>query len=106
MKKNIALLFFTVMMFSSVGSGFAQQEKNVGYEKYGKVAIAVVEADYPSDEVTDYNFEGRNIISKGIVEDRFLFLVKEKGRDIKVRVKIKHSLFQKKLLQLTVEEIR
>ena len=106
MKKKIALLFFTVVMFSSVGSGFAQKENDVGYEKYSKIAIAVVEADYPSDKVADYKFEGRIIISKGIVEDRFLFLVKEKGQDIKVRVKIRHSLFQKKLLQLTVEEIR
>ena len=82
------------------------QKKDIGYEKYGKIAIAVVEADYPSDEVADYKFEGRNIISKGNVEDQFLFLVKEKGKDINVRVKIRHSLFQKKLLQLTVEEIR
>lgn len=92
------------MMFSSVGSGLAREE--IGYEKYGKIAIAVVATDYPSDEVTDYKFEGRNIISKGLVEDQFLFLVKEKGKEFNVRVKIRHSLFNKKLLSLTVEEKR
>lgn len=103
MKRKIALCFFMCMMFCSVGSGFAKE--NIGYEKYGKIAIAVVEADFPSDEVTDYKFEGRNIISKGMVEDRFLFLVKEKGKEFNVRVKIKHSLYHKKLLSLTVEKL-
>ena len=60
----------------------ALHKENIGYEKYGKIAIAVVEADFPSDEVTDYKFEGRNIISKGIVEDQFLFLVKGKRKRI------------------------
>ncbi len=91
------------MMFCSVGSGFAQE--NISHEKYGKIAIAVVEADFPSDEVTDYKFEGRNIISKGIVEDQFLFLVKEKGKEFNIRVKIRHSLYDKKLLSLTVEKL-
>ena len=102
--KKIALCFFMFMMFCSVGSGFAAKEI-ISYEKYGKIAIGVVEADFPSDVVTDYKFEGRNIISKGIVEDQFLFLVKEKGKEFNVRVKIRHSLYHKKLLSLTVEKL-
>lgn len=86
------------------GSGLADDE--VGYEKYGNIAIAVIKADYPSTEVTDYKFEGRDIISKGLVEDKFLFLVKEKGKELNVRVKIRHSLYHKKLLNLSVEEKR
>ncbi len=102
--KKIAFIVFSLLLFIQVGSGFAQGTE--GYEKYGRIAIAVVQADFPSDEVTDYKFEGRNIISQGIVEDRFLFTVKEKGETFNVRVKVRHSLFQKKLLALTVEEIR
>lgn len=104
MKKNISLLIFMLMLFIQEGSVLAKDD--VGYEKYGKIAITVIEADYPSDEVTDYKFEGRDIISKGLVEDRFLFLVKEKGKEFNVRVKIRHSLYHKKLLNLTVEEQR
>ena len=104
MKKKISLLIFLLMLFIQVGSGLAREE--IGYEKYGKIAIAVVEADFPSDEVTDYQFQGRKIISKGIVEDRFLFLVKEKSKEVQLIVKIRHSLFYKKLLNLSVEEKR
>ena len=103
MKKKIAVLFFTFMMFWSVGSGLAQ--KDVSYEKYGRIAIAVVQADFPSDQVTDYKFEGRDIVSQGVVEDRFLFTVQEKGKKFKVRVKIRHSLYHEKLLSLTVEKL-
>lgn len=103
MKIRIALFLCMFMMFYSVDSGLAKEE--ISYEKYGKIAIAVVAIDFPSNQVTDYKFEGRNIISKGIVEDQFLFLVKEKGKEINVRVKIKHSLFHKKLLSLTVEKL-
>lgn len=103
MKKKIAVLFFAFMMFWSVGSGLAKEE--ISYEKYGRIAIAVVQADFPSDKVTDYKFEGRDIVNKGIVEDRFLFLVQEKGKEFKVRVKIRHSLYHQKLLSLTVQKI-
>lgn len=104
MKMKILFIVFALMSFIQVGSGLAKE--NVSYEKYGKIAIAVVEADFPSVGVTDYKFEGRSIISKGIVEDHFLFLIKEKGKELKVAVNIKHSLFQKRLLNLTVEERR
>lgn len=102
MKKKIAVLLFMFMM-CFVGSSLAREE--ISYEKYGRIAIAVVETDFPSDKVTEYKFEGRDVISKGIVEDRFLFVVKEKGKEFNVRVKIRHSLFEKKLLTLTVEKL-
>ena len=86
-------------------SGKWLSQENISHEKYGKIAIAVVEADFPSDKVTDYKFEGRNIISQGIVEDQFLFLVKEEGKEFNIRVKIRHSLYHKKLLSLTVEKL-
>jgi hypothetical protein len=104
LKKKISFIVFALMLFIQAGSGLSKED--VSYEKYGKIAIAVVEADYPSDAVTDYKFEGRNIISKGLVEDQFLFLVKEKGKKFNVRVKIRHSLFRQKMLNLTVEEVR
>jgi len=92
------------MMLTQAGFISVQQGNN--YEKYGRVAIAVVQADYPGDEVTDYQYEGRKVLEKGTVEDRFLFLVKEQGKEFNVRVKIKHSLSNNKLLNLSVEKVR
>ncbi|WP_245980014.1 DUF3889 domain-containing protein [Peribacillus asahii] len=98
---------FIVLMFMMLTqAGFISVQQGNDYEKYGRIAIAVVQADYPSDEVTDYQYEGRKVLENGTVEDRFLFLVKEQGKEIKIRVKIKHSLSSDKLLNLTVEEVR
>ncbi|MEH6946619.1 DUF3889 domain-containing protein [Bacillus sp. JJ634] len=98
---------FIVLMFMMLTqAGFISVQQGNNYEKYGRTAIAVVQADYPGDEVTDYQYEGRKVLEKGTVEDRFLFLVKEQGKELNVRVKIKHSLSNNKLLNLSVEEVR
>ncbi|USK60559.1 DUF3889 domain-containing protein [Peribacillus asahii] len=98
---------FIVLMFMMLTqAGFISVQQGNNYEKYGRVAIAVVQADYPGDEVTDYQYEGRKVLEKGTVEDRFLFLVKEQGKEFNVRVKIKHSLSNNKLLNLSVEKVR
>ncbi|MFB5284487.1 DUF3889 domain-containing protein [Peribacillus sp. Hz7] len=98
---------FIVLMFMMLTqAGFISVQQGNNYEKYGRIAIAVVQADYPGDEVTDYQYEGRKVLEKGTVEDRFLFLVKEQGKEFNVRVKIKHSLSNNKLLNLSVQEVR
>ncbi|USK70945.1 DUF3889 domain-containing protein [Peribacillus asahii] len=98
---------FIVLMFMMLTqAGFISVQQGNNYEKYGRISIAVVQADYPGDEVTDYQYEGRKVLEKGTVEDRFLFLVKEQGKEFNVRVKIKHSLSNNKLLNLSVEEVR
>ncbi|MFJ8267293.1 DUF3889 domain-containing protein [Peribacillus asahii] len=104
MLKKWSFIMLMFMMLTQAGFISVQQGNN--YEKYGRIAIAVVQADYPGDEVTDYQYEGRKVLEKGTVEDRFLFLVKEQGKEFNVRVKIKHSLSNNKLLNLSVEEVR
>jgi hypothetical protein len=74
------------------------------YEKYGRIAIAVVKENYPGIEVVDYQYAGRQNISESDVMDSFIFEVKENNQPVKVIVRISHSLKNKKLLQLSVEE--
>jgi hypothetical protein len=94
----IFLLFF---------SGMVQvQAERIDYEKYGKIAIAVVKADYPGEPVTDYQYIGREKLSETDVQDNFKFQVKEDGKPINVLVKVKHSIQNNKLLSLTVEEVK
>lgn len=89
-------------LFSFDLSAYAAQKPN--YEKYGQIAIAVVKADYPGEDVVEYQFNGRTKISDSAVVDSFTFEVKENNRLKKVTVKISHSLKDEKLLLLTVEE--
>lgn len=84
--------------------GLNTSAANTGYEKYGRIAIAVVKADYPNDDVVDYEYKGRTQNPNGQAEDSFQFLVKDQGKERTVKVKIRHDLTNKKMLNLIVEE--
>jgi len=96
------LCAFIILIFSQ--SGLNTAEANTGYEKYGRIAIAVVKADYPSDDVIDYQYKGRTQNPNGQAEDNFQFVVNDQGKDKTVVVKIRHDLTNKKMLTLIVEE--
>lgn len=100
MKKFFGIL----VVFLVLINGQVSAAEKPDYEKYGKIAIVVVQADYPGDEVTDYEYLGRKTLENGQVEDSFLFLISDKGSEFNVTVKIKHNLSNDKLLNLTVEE--
>lgn len=104
MKKNVfAIMTICLLLFS----GFAQvQAEKIDYEKYGKIAIAVVKTDYTGEPVTDYEYLGREKINETDVQDSFKFKVKEDGKEVNVVVKVKHSVQNNKLLTLTVEEVK
>ena len=102
MRKLLMLIMgFMVIMQLAPSTPLAA---NPDYEKYGKIAIAVVQADYPGDDVTDYEYKGRKKLPNNQVEDDFVFLVVENGKEFNVIVSIKHNLNNKKLLSLKVTE--
>lgn len=101
MIKKIFGLILICMFMLQVGTIAAE---NPDYKKYGRIAITVVQADYPEDEVTDYEYKGRVKTADGFVEDFFEFLVDEKGKEFNVTVKIKHNPKDNKFLNMTVEE--
>lgn len=101
MKKLILPILFTFCFVFGIGNhGYAQ---NPDYEKYGKIAITVVVADYPGDPVRDYEYLGRKKLSENTVEDSFRFQVEEKNEKFFVTVKVKHNLTNNKLQTITVE---
>lgn len=100
MKKILGIFFAISLLFQS-GLVSAQQPD---YEKYGKIAISVVQGDYPGEPVTDYQYMGRKNLGGGQVEDSFLFTVKENGKKVKPLVKVRHSIANNKLVNLSVEE--
>ncbi|MBY0123136.1 DUF3889 domain-containing protein [Bacillus sp. S/N-304-OC-R1] len=101
--KKLLYLFVTACLFLHVQTlAFAENNADE-YEKYGRIAIAVVKEDYPGENVVEYQYAGRQNISETDVVDSFIFNVKENNQLKKVTVKVSHSLTNKKLLQLTVE---
>jgi hypothetical protein len=87
-------------------SGNQVHAEKIDYEKYGRIAVAVVKADYPGEQLTEYQYLGREKLNETDVQDSFKFQVKENGNTKTVQVKIKHSIKNNKLLTLTVEEVK
>lgn len=102
MKKIMILILFGII-FNITQISAAENDKP-DYEKYGRIAITVVKEDFPGEEVVEYQFKGREKISETDVVDSFQFQVKENDKPVTIIVKISHSLKNKKLLSLTVEE--
>lgn len=73
------------------------------YEKYGRIAIAVVKEDYPGEEVVDYQYGGRKKVTETDVTDTFTFSVKEDGKPVTVLVSVTHNLKDNKAVSLSVE---
>ena len=93
-----AIAFFIFFNFNNVG--LAQKP---AYEKYSRIAMAVVQADFPSDPIRDYEYLGRKKINDKIVEDGFRFKVQENNKNFFVTVRVNHDIKNKKLVNLTVE---
>lgn len=102
MRKWIVMVLCSIFIWQA--AMLSPNAEHPDYEKYGSVAIAVVQADYPEDEVTDYQYKGRKTIGNDQVEDDFSFIVQEKGKKLTVIVTVQHHLKNKKLLQLKVME--
>ncbi len=100
MKKYLlSTLLLGAFLFSF--SSFTQAQ-TPDYEKYGKIAMAVIVADYPGEEVRDYQYLGRKKLSDTTVEDSFRFQVQENSKKLDVIVKVNHDISNKKLLTITV----
>ncbi|MFO1442712.1 DUF3889 domain-containing protein [Bacillus sp. Bva_UNVM-123] len=104
MVKKLMLLFMTIGLFLTTFYSVSARNENPDYEKYGRIAIAVVKEDFPGEDVTEYEYKGREKLTDTDVLDTFSFQLKENEHPITVTVKIAHSLKNKKLLNLTVEE--
>ncbi|PLS03049.1 DUF3889 domain-containing protein [Neobacillus cucumis] len=101
MKKYFVSFMLMLALFINFQElGHAQQ---ADYEKYGRIAMAVVKADFPNDPVRDYEYLGRKKIDNTKVEDGFRFKVQENNQLFFVTIRVNHDLTNNKLLSLTVE---
>lgn len=101
MKTKLAVFLCLFSILIGIQSVSAQQPD---YEKYGRIAIAVVKEDYPGDQVREYKYVGRTKVNETAVMDKFSFQLTENGKPITVEVNVNHSLKNNKLLSLTVAE--
>jgi hypothetical protein len=101
MRRNSIATFFVLIFLLGISSQAHAQKPD--YEKYGRIAIAVVQADYPNVKLEDYQYMGRKRITDQTVSDSFRFEVEEKGQKYFVIVTIEHDPTGQKLLNLNVK---
>jgi ribosomal protein L21E len=105
MKKSIMMLvtvFF--LLFSS--NVHALQPQPSDYEKFGRIAAAVMKEDYPGQPLKDYKYQGRQKLDENKLADSFEFTVQENNKEKKVLVKVVHDLSNEKTLNIAVEEVK
>ncbi|MGF2615174.1 DUF3889 domain-containing protein [Rossellomorea vietnamensis] len=102
MKKWI-VIFSMVLFFLAGQPSLAQQPD---YQKFGRIATAVVKEDYTGEKLADYKYDGRKTLSGGQIQDSFTFNVKKDGKDVVVKVNVVHNPDKPKDLNLSVIEVQ
>ncbi|TMU88258.1 DUF3889 domain-containing protein [Bacillus sp. BHET2] len=100
MKKSIVVVSTVIFLLFS-GQAYAQP---TDYEKFGRIATAVIKEDYPGQAVKDYQYQGRRKMTENKVADSFEFTVQENNANKKVVVIVVHNLDNEKTLNITVQE--
>lgn len=101
MKKYFAAFIMLLCFFAYfTNQGYAQKPD---YEKYGRIAMAVVREDFPGQPIRDYEYLGRKKMDDMKVEDSFRFKVQDNNQNFFVTIRVNHDVRTKKLLNLTVE---
>ncbi|OLS33615.1 DUF3889 domain-containing protein [Bacillus sp. MRMR6] len=101
MKKTIISII--VSLFVLIGFNDTIFAQKPDYEKYGRIAMAVVKEDYPGDAITEYEYLGRKKVNETSVEDSFRFQVQENNIKYLVTIKVNHNIANNKLLTITVD---
>ncbi|OCA84415.1 hypothetical protein A8F94_17085 [Bacillus sp. FJAT-27225] len=91
-----------LLLFVSQAHETQAERQNPDYEKYGRMAVAIISSDYPGDPIREYEYIGRKNVNESDVADTFRFEVEEKGKTFFVRVIVQHNLTAEKAVTLRV----
>ena len=101
-------IFISMAVLLILLLGIQKEEINAqrpDYEKYGRIATAVIKEDYPGKAVQDYKYMGRKQIDDRQVLDSFQYKVSINGKPVIMSVQVTHDLKNDRLLSLTITEI-
>lgn len=103
MKKYfVAMVVLLILLLGILKVDISAQRPD--YEKYGRIATAVIKEDFPGEAIQDYKYMGRKQIDDRQVLDSFQYKVSVNGKPVIMTVQITHDLKNDRLLSLTVTE--
>lgn len=104
MIKKLFSLLGILILFTGVSLTSVHAQQGQDYQKFGRIATAVVKEDYPGQDVVEYQYLGRRKADETKVIDTFRFEVMKNDKPVFVHVRIIHDLKDKARLSLTLEE--
>ena len=81
MKRYFSTVVAAIILLVSLNNlNFNVNAEGPDYEKYGRIAMAVIKEDFPGEEVRDYKYLGRKQNSENEVVDSFQFKLTDEGK--------------------------
>lgn len=99
--------FFTIVLLLILLLGIQivdSSAQNPEYEKYGRIATAVIKENFPGEAVQDYKYMGRKQIDDRQVLDSFQYKLSVNGKPVIMTVQVANDLKTDRLLSLIVTE--
>jgi hypothetical protein len=99
--------FFAITVFLIFSIGIQRVDiyaQRPDYEKYGKIATAVINEDFPDETVRNYKYMGRKQIDDRQVLDSFQYKVRVNKKRVIITVQVAHDVKNDRLLSLSVTE--
>jgi putative cell wall-binding protein len=106
-KKMLSLLIcclFHITAWQAVNA--QQQQQQPDYEKWGRIAVAVVKENYPDSEIIDYKHLGQQNVSVTQSKHTFTIEVKHRNQTFNVKVVVTYNPRTDRLISVGMEEIR
>jgi hypothetical protein len=103
MKKYLAAMAVFVILILGIQRVDINAQRP-DYEKYGRIATAVIKEDFPGRAVQDYKYKGRKQIDDRQVLDSFQYKLSVNGKTALMTVQVAHDLKNGRLLSLSVTE--
>nr|WP_275695692.1 DUF3889 domain-containing protein [Fredinandcohnia sp. SECRCQ15] len=76
------------------------------YEKWGKIAVDVAKLNYPDSNISDYQYQGRKVISETEARDTFDLKVQEKNRSFTARVIVSFNPKTESLISVNIVAVK
>ncbi|MBT2684788.1 DUF3889 domain-containing protein [Bacillus sp. ISL-37] len=99
--------FFAITVFLILLMGIQRGDINAqtpAYEKYGKIATAVINEEFPDETVRNYKYMGRKQKDDRQVLDSFQYKVSDNRKTVIITVQVAHDVKSDRLLSLSVTE--
>ncbi|MDQ0414679.1 DUF3889 domain-containing protein [Mesobacillus stamsii] len=95
---SAAITLYLLIGFLPINSNAQRPD----YERYGRIATAVIKEEFPGEASQDYKYMGRNQMDDLTVQDSFQYKITGKEKPVFMTVQVTHDLKNNRLISLSI----